>query len=94
MSDREKLKQLELSFTILKQQAYSKPKLSKQEKDFLVKGLVQVAEGLSEIMGNVAFGEGIKEKLATNSRKQLYGIKKVLDSVDGAIKSAKSVMDT
>lgn len=93
MTDKERLEKVEMRLAVVKEQAYRKPKLLKEEKESIKVSIEKIVDELSDIIGDEELSKVTKERLTFNTRKELYNIKNVIESLGVLTEVAKSVVE-
>lgn len=93
MRDVEKLEKLNIKVAVMKEQSTGKVKYSKQEKENLKKGIVEVCEALAEVLSDDTLDAEFKERLANETRKQMVLINKTLNDLQRIIRVSKSMLE-
>ena len=93
MKDVERLEKLNIKLAVLKGQSTGKAKYSKQEKENMKRGIIEVCEALAEVLSDDTLDVEFKERLANETRKQMVLINKVLDDLQGIVRVSKSMLE-
>ena len=92
MKDIERLDKLGVRVAVMKERTTSKARFSSKEKEALKNGVADISKNLAEILADDTLDAEFKERLESETRKQMVLISKALDDLEKLIKVSKSVV--
>lgn len=92
MKDIERLDKLGVRVAVMKERTNSKARFSSKEKEALKNGVADISKNLAEILADDTLDAEFKERLESETRKQMVLISKALDDLEKLIKVSKSVV--
>lgn len=92
MNDMEKLNQYDMRIAVMRERMSCKARFSEAEKQKLKDGVAAISKGLAEILSDDTLDAEFKERLASDTRKQMVLINKALNDLERLIRVSKSVV--
>lgn len=92
MSAEKRLNMLVIKLEKLKIDLVSKKRFTVEEKQRMKKAVIYISEELGDMMADDMLGIEFKERINTDSRKQVYLIKKAVYDLDRLVNVSRSVV--
>ena len=92
MNTADRVKNLELKIKILNESLEAKSRFTEKEKDNFKRSVIQMAEDLGELVSDDMLGIEFKERMETQTRKQIVLIKKALRDLERLLQVSKEII--